>query len=219
MCIYSGEDGVEISIPGDKAEFLVNALLNSTQSKVQLAGLGARDSLRLEAGLCLYGNDIDQQTSPIEAGLAWLVGKCKYSIFFLSNFSAIVFRLLNWTFSIAKRRREDANFPGASTILDHLKNGCSRRRVGIRLEKGPAARHGVKILSGDKVIGEVTSGCPSPSLGGNVAMGYISNDYKANGTPIDLKIREKLYKAVVAKMPFTPAHYYNKPKWMDTQIK
>lgn len=86
MCIYSGEDGVEISIPGDKAEFLVNALLNSTQSKVQLAGLGARDSLRLEAGLCLYGNDIDQQTSPIEAGLAWLVGKCKYSIFLLLKF-------------------------------------------------------------------------------------------------------------------------------------
>lgn len=112
----------------------------------------------------------------------------------------------------AKRRRAEANFPGASTILQQLKNGCSRRRVGIRLEKGPAARHGVQIFSGDKQIGEVTSGCPSPSLGGNVAMGYIANDYKAIGTQVDLKIRDKLYKAVVAKMPFTPAHYYSKPK-------
>lgn len=93
-----------------------------------------------------------------------------------------------------------------------MKNGCSRRRVGIRLEKGPAARHGVQIYSEGKLIGEVTSGCPSPSLGGNVAMGYIANDYKANGTSIDLKIRDKLFKGVVAKMPFTPAHYYNKPK-------
>lgn len=92
MCIYSGEDGVEISIPGDKAEFLVNALLNSTQSKVQLAGLGARDSLRLEAGLCLYGNDIDQQTSPIEAGLAWLVGKCKY-VFHIFPIKFLCYRL------------------------------------------------------------------------------------------------------------------------------
>lgn len=176
---------MEISIPGDKAALIAEALLNSTQAKVQLAGLGARDSLRLEAGLCLYGNDIDQQTTPIEAGLAWLV---------------------------AKRRRAEANFPGASTILNQLKNGCDRRRVGIRLEKGPAARHGVQIFSGDKPIGVVTSGCPSPSLGGNVAMGYVANDYKAIGTTVDLKIRDKIFKAVISKMPFTPAHYYQKPK-------
>lgn len=113
---------------------------------------------------------------------------------------------------LAKRRRAEANFPGATVILNHLKNGCERRRVGIRLEKGPAARHGVKIFSGDKEIGEVTSGCPSPSLGGNVAMGYVANDYKTIGTPVDLKIRDKLFRAVVAKMPFTPSHYYNKPK-------
>lgn len=184
-CGYTGEDGVEISIPGENAAFIVEALLNSTQVNVQLAGLGARDSLRLEAGLCLYGNDIDQQTTPIEAGLAWLV---------------------------AKRRRAEANFPGAATILSHLKNGCERRRVGIRLEKGPAARHGVQILSGDKQIGVVTSGCPSPSLGGNVAMGYMANDYKAVGTPVDLKIRDKIFKAIVTRMPFTPANYYSKPK-------
>lgn len=96
--------------------------------------------------------------------------------------------------------------------MNHLKNGCSRRRVGIRLEKGPAARHGVQIFSGDKQIGEITSGCPSPSLGGNVAMGYVADAFKAVGTTVDLKIRDKLFKGVVAKMPFTPAHYYVKPK-------
>ncbi|XP_031632752.1 aminomethyltransferase, mitochondrial [Contarinia nasturtii] len=184
-CGYTGEDGVEISIPGEKATLVVEALLNSTHAKVQLAGLGARDSLRLEAGLCLYGNDIDQQTTPIEAGLAWLV---------------------------AKRRRSEANFPGADIILSHLKNGCERRRVGIRLERGPAARHGVQILDNGKQIGVVTSGCPSPSLGLNVAMGYVANDYKAVGTQVHLKIRDKIFKATVTKMPFTPAHYYNKPK-------
>lgn len=112
----------------------------------------------------------------------------------------------------AKRRRVDHNFPGASVILQQLKNGCTRRRVGIRLEKGPAARHGVAILVNDDVVGEVTSGCPSPSLGGNVAMGYIRDDLKKPGTAVDLKIRDKKFVASIAKMPFTPAHYYNKPK-------
>lgn len=113
---------------------------------------------------------------------------------------------------LAKRRRAEANFPGASVILDHLKNGCSRRRVGIRLEKGPAARHGVQILNDGKPIGVVTSGCPSPSLGGNVAMGYVTHGYNKTGTPVDLKIRDKIFKGIVAKMPFTPANYYTKPK-------
>lgn len=96
--------------------------------------------------------------------------------------------------------------------MDQLKNGCERRRVGIRLEKGPPARHGAYIFSGDKQIGEITSGCPSPSLGGNVAMGYIANDYKAIGTKVNLKIRDKLFEATISKMPFTQAHYYNKSK-------
>lgn len=113
---------------------------------------------------------------------------------------------------LAKRRRNEANFPGASVILDHLRNGCARRRVGIRLEKGPAARHGVQILNDGKQIGEVTSGCPSPSLGGNVAMGYVAHGYNVIGTQVDLKIRDKIFKGLVAKMPFTPANYYNKPK-------
>lgn len=112
----------------------------------------------------------------------------------------------------AKRRRAEANFPGASVILDQLKNGCQRRRVGIRLEKGPPARHGVQIYNGDQQIGEITSGCPSPSLGGNVAIGYVQEQFKANGTKVNLKIRDKKFEALVTKMPFTPAHYYNKPK-------
>lgn len=112
----------------------------------------------------------------------------------------------------AKRRRSEANFPGASIILDQLKNGCTRRRVGIRLEKGPPARHGVQIFKDGQQIGEITSGCPSPSLGGNVAMGYVQNEFKGNGTKVDLKIRDKLFEGVVTKMPFTPAHYYSKPK-------
>lgn len=93
-----------------------------------------------------------------------------------------------------------------------MKNGCTRRRVGIRLEKGPPARHGVHILANNQVIGEVTSGCPSPSLGGNVAMGYVKNDFKAVGTDVELKIRDKTFAAKIAKMPFTPAHYHHEKK-------
>lgn len=111
-----------------------------------------------------------------------------------------------------KRRRTELNFPGASIIVDQLKNGCARRRIGIRLENGPPARHGVEIYANDQVIGQVTSGCPSPSLRGNVAMGYVQEKWKAVGTKVNLKIREKLFDGVISKMPFTPAHYYQKPK-------
>lgn len=123
-----------------------------------------------------------------------------------------ILQLYHFIFFIAKRRRTEANFPGASNILAQLKNGCNRRRVGIRLEKGPPARHGVQILVNDQQIGEITSGCPSPSLGGNVAMGYVQNDFKAVGTDISLKIRDKNYAAKVAKMPFTVAHYHHQKK-------
>lgn len=119
---------------------------------------------------------------------------------------------LSFPSNSAKRRRTEANFPGASVILDQLKNGCQRRRVGIRLEKGPPARHGVQIKTNGNVIGEITSGCPSPSLGGNVAMGYIANEFKAIGTEVELQIRDKNYAAKVAKMPFTTAHYHQQKK-------
>lgn len=184
-CGYTGEDGFEISIPADKGSFIAEALLHSKEGNVKLAGLGARDSLRLEAGLCLYGSDIDETTSPIEAGLAWLV---------------------------AKRRRIERDFPGAEIILEQLKNGCTRRRVGIKMSSGPPARHGVEIHANENTIGEITSGCPSPTLGFNVAMGYIKEDYKKPETKVNLKIRDKLYSAEVSKMPFVPSRYYQKPK-------
>lgn len=184
-CGYTGEDGFEISIPERQATFVAESLLKSKSADVKAAGLGARDSLRLEAGLCLYGSDIDTTTTPIEAALAWLV---------------------------AKRRRNEKNFPGAEIILKQLESGVEKRRVGIRMEKGPPARHGVKIYSNNVEVGEITSGSPSPSLGGNVAMGYVKEEFKKVGTKIDLKIRDKFYPAEVAKMPFTKTGYYQKPK-------
>lgn len=183
-CGYTGEDGFEISIPDGHATFIAEALLDSKTSNVKPAGLGARDSLRLEAGLCLYGSDIDTTTTPIEAALAWLV---------------------------AKRRRAERNFPGAEIIMKQLESGVTRRRVGIRMEKGPPARHGVKIFSNGSEIGEITSGSPSPSLSGNVGMGYVKEVFKKAGTKVELKIREKFYEAEVGKMPFTKPGYYHKP--------
>lgn len=136
---YTGEDGVEISVPTEKTAELATRLLDYRSSAdpkravCHLAGLGARDTLRLEAGLCLYGNDIDETRSPIEAGLAWLV---------------------------SKRRRERADFPGADVILRQLKDKPAERRVGLRMlsSGGPSARQHMKILSGDLQVGEITSG-------------------------------------------------------------
>lgn len=141
---------------------------------------------RLEAGLCLYGNDITTETTPVEGALTWLV---------------------------SKRRRELGNFPGADIILRQIKDGSSIKRVGIISEVGPPARQGCKIVSQDgRELGTVTSGCPSPSLGKNVAMGYVPTEFSKIGTKVQLKIREKLYNASISKMPFVKANYYNKPK-------
>lgn len=182
-CGYTGEDGVEISVPADKVEHVTEALLQSNE--VNLAGLGARDSLRLEAGLCLYGNDIDESISPVAAALTWL---------------------------IAKRRRSEANFPGADVILKQIKEGVTKRRVGIRLETGAPARKEAKLKNCETLqdIGTVTSGCPSPSLGGNVAMGYVSEALKKVGTKLLVNIRGKDIPCTVAKTPFLPAKYYVK---------
>uniref|UniRef100_A0AAR5PE67 Aminomethyltransferase n=1 Tax=Dendroctonus ponderosae TaxID=77166 RepID=A0AAR5PE67_DENPD len=183
-CGYTGEDGFELSIPANNAEKVVQTLLENAD--VKLAGLGARDSLRLEAGLCLYGSDIDAKTTPIEGALTWLV---------------------------AKRRRLDANFPGASTILRQIQAGSKVKRVGLAASSGPPARHGAQILSTDGgVLGEITSGCPSPSLGFNIAMGYVSSEFSKVGTKLGLKIRDKVYEGIVTKMPFVKASYYTKPK-------
>ncbi|XP_005100569.1 aminomethyltransferase, mitochondrial [Aplysia californica] len=181
-CGYTGEDGVEISIPKTDAESIVSSLLSSSHASVRLIGLGARDSLRLEAGLCLYGNDIDQTTSPIEASLTWLV---------------------------SKTRRPKADFPGASIILDQIKAKPSRRRVGF-ISSGVPVRGGSKIYTedGSEVIGETTSGCPSPSLKVNVSMGYVKTPFVKNGTKVKIQVRQKMLDAQVSKMPFVPSRYY-----------
>lgn len=185
-CGYTGENGFELSVPAEEAPEIAQALLNSKESSVKLAGLGARDSLRLEAGLCLYGSDIDSSTTPIEAGLAWLV---------------------------AKRRRTEENFPGANRINEQLRGGVQRRRVGLlSTAGGPPARSGVSVFLNGSEVGRVTSGCPSPSLGKNIAMGYLAEEHKKIGTPVELRIRNKLYPAIVSKMPFVPSNYFVRPK-------
>jgi aminomethyltransferase len=187
-CGYTGEDGVEISVPKKYAEALAEKLLEAQDKEKQplckLAGLGARDTLRLEAGLCLYGNDIDENTTPIEAGLAWTIGK---------------------------RRRELRDFPGANVILSQLKEKPSKKRVGLRLlaNNGPSARQHMLIFDQNNVeIGEVTSGCPSPSLKQNIAMGYLNAKYCNIGTKVSIKIRNKTSEAEVVKLPFVPTRYY-----------
>lgn len=177
-CGYTGEDGVEISVPNEKAVELCETLV---ASGVQLAGLGARDSLRLEAGLCLYGNDIDDTTTPIEAGLAWTIGK---------------------------RRRQTADFPGAEIILKQLKDKPTRRRVGLTCT-GPPPRSHCPVLDADgNQVGEVTSGCPAPSLGKNVAMAYVPANLAKAGTNLTVQVRKKNIPAVVTKMPFVKCNYH-----------
>merc|ERR1719312_2454132 len=184
-CGYTGEDGVEISVPeGDKTQRVTQILMESKVGQVRLAGLGARDSLRLEAGLCLYGNDIDKNTTPIEATLAW---------------------------TIPKSRREKGGFPGDSIILNQLKNKTSMvKRVGF-LSKGVPIRGQADIQdSQGNMIGKTTSGCPSPTLkGSNISMGYVDKKFGKVGTEVKIIVRSKPITATVAKMPFVPTKYYN----------
>ncbi len=177
---YTGEDGVEISVPAERAEHFAKALL--ALPGVQPAGLGARDSLRLEAGLCLYGNDIDETTSPVEANLVW---------------------------SIGKRRRMAWDFRGADRVRADLDNGPKRLRVGIRPEgRQPARAHTpVHAPEGGAAIGEITSGGFGPSANGPVAMGYVAREAAADGTPLDLMVRGKPLAARVAPLPFIPHRY------------
>ena len=177
---YTGEDGFEISVPDDKAVELAELLLN--EAEVMPIGLGARDSLRLEAGLCLYGHDIDETTTPVEAALTW---------------------------SIGKRRREEGGFPGADVIQKQLADGVTRRRVGIKPTGRAPAREGTEIVDQDgKAIGAITSGGFGPTVDGPVAMGYVAVDHAKTGTPVGLTIRGKRHDATVAKMPFVPQRYY-----------
>lgn len=176
---YTGEDGYEISIPEAKAVEISRAFLD--HEDCEPAGLGARDSLRLEAGLCLYGNDIDNSTSPIEASLTW---------------------------AIQKRRREEGGFPGADRILGELENGPTRKLVGIKPDGRAPARQGVEIedLDGNK-IGTITSGGFGPTVGGPVAMGYVATEHASPETKINLIIRGKAQPAQVVATPFVQQNY------------
>jgi aminomethyltransferase len=179
---YTGEDGFEIQVPSSKAVELASILIE--QSDVEWAGLGARDVLRLEAGMCLYGHDLDEDTSPVEAGLSW---------------------------TIAKRRRTEGGFLGAATVLKHLKDGPPKRRVGLILDDGSApAREGyvLKSSDGSEAIGQVTSGSPSPNLKKNIGMGYVKNGFHKSGTRVQVVIRNKPQSATISKMPVLPSRYH-----------
>ena len=194
---YTGEDGYEMLVPAEVAPKVWAALLSDT--RVRPVGLGARDSLRLEAGLPLYGHDIDETTSPVEANLA---------------------------FAVSRRRREEGGFPGAARILRELKDGPRRLRVGLKLAAGGApAREGAGVVreftpedgpevveAGDHHLGAVTSGGPSPTLGLSVAMAYLPPDHREPGTRVQLVVRGRPQAAEVAAMPFVPHRYVRKPK-------
>ncbi|MDP3739966.1 MAG: glycine cleavage system aminomethyltransferase GcvT [Hyphomonadaceae bacterium] len=176
---YTGEDGFEILFPPEKAEAFAERLL--ADPRVKPIGLGARDSLRLEAGMCLYGHDIDTTKSPIEASLAW---------------------------TVSKARRERGDFPGAQRILKELKEGAHAKRVGIKPLGRAPAREGTEIQSADGVnIGVITSGGFGPTVNGPVAMGYVATSHAKTGTPLKLIVRGKALDAEVAALPFVPHKY------------
>ncbi|KAL9092304.1 MAG: hypothetical protein Q9165_004478 [Trypethelium subeluteriae] len=185
---YTGEDGFEISVTPAETPSIVETLLESAgKDRLRLAGLGARDSLRLEAGMCLYGHDLDDSTTPVEASLSWIVGQ---------------------------DRRAHGGFNGDEVILKQIvpksKGGSavSRRRVGLIVDGAPA-REGAKILDQEgKEIGQVTSGCPSPTLKANIAMGYIKDGYHKTGTKVQVVVRGKPRAAGITKMPFIPSKYW-----------
>ncbi|TVZ63862.1 aminomethyltransferase [Rhizobium mongolense USDA 1844] len=182
---YSGEDGFEISVPANKAEDVARRLLEHPDA--QPIGLGARDSLRLEAGLCLYGNDIDTTTTPVEAALEWAMQKARRT-----------------------GGARTGDFPGAARILGELDNGAARRRVGLKPEgKAPVRGHSKLYADaeGKTEIGEVTSGGFGPSVEGPIAMGYVPVSHASVGTQIYAEVRGKYLPATVAALPFITPTY------------
>lgn len=177
---YTGEDGFEISVKADQVATLWETLL--ADERVKPIGLGARDSLRLEAGLCLYGHDLDTTTSPVEGAIAW---------------------------SIQKRRRLDGGFPGAERIQRELRDGPSRLRVGLKPEGRAPVREGASIKTPDGTqVGIVTSGGFGPTVGGPIAMGYVARGHAAIGTHLLLDLRGRDIPATVTALPFTPHRYH-----------
>jgi aminomethyltransferase len=176
---YTGEDGFEISVGAGHAAKLARTLLAAEE--VAPAGLGARDSLRLEAGLALHGHDIDATTSPVEAQLEW---------------------------TIAKRRREEGGFPGAERILAELRDGPARRLVGLRPEGRVPAREGALIRKDGREVGRVTSGGFGPTVGAPVALGYVEPGLVEAGTAVELVVRGRAVPAAIASLPFVPHRYH-----------
>ena len=180
---YTGEDGFEVSVPVGAAEAFARALL--TQPGVMPIGLGARDSLRLEAGLCLYGHDITTETSPVEAGLTWAIQKVRRTGGF-----------------------REGGFPGASRILRELAEGPERLRVGLRPETRAPMREGTQLFLPDGTpVGEVTSGGFGPSVEAPVAMGYVAAKHAVIGTTLDGEVRGKKMPLTICKLPFHPTTY------------
>ncbi len=179
---YTGEDGFEISVPAVLAEEFAQTLL--AMEAVEAIGLGARDSLRLEAGLCLYGSDIDQDTTPVEAALTWAIQKVRRT-----------------------GGERAGGFPGAERILAELENGAGRCRVGLLPECRAPMRAGTPIYAGDILVGEVTSGAFGPSLGAPMSMGYVLSGHTDIGTRLEGEVRGKRMPVTVADLPFRPSNY------------
>jgi aminomethyltransferase len=175
---YTGEDGYELSVPTRHVVAVYDSLL--AHPDVKPIGLGARDSLRLEAGLCLYGHDIDETTSPVEAGLAW---------------------------SIGKRRRAEGGFMGSERVTRELREGSSRRRVGILPDGRAPAREGTLINCNSRSAGRVTSGGFGPTIGRPISMGYIDTVCSAIGTPVELLVRDNRLAGLITGLPFVPHRY------------
>lgn len=183
-CGYTGEDGFEISVPDSAAVQLFEQLTGD--ERVKPAALGARDSLRLEAGLCLYGHDLTDTVTAVQGTLMW---------------------------TISKRRRQEGGFNGHEAIMAEFKAKPVTKRVGLTIKKGAPAREGSEILSmDDEVIGTITSGTVSPVLKKKISMGHIDRAYAKAGTQVKVRVRGKVNEAEVTKMPFVECHYYSPPK-------
>jgi aminomethyltransferase len=178
-CGYTGEDGFEITIAPNKTVALADLLLS--QSEVKPIGLGARDSLRLEAGLCLYGHDLSEDITPIEASLIW---------------------------TIPKHRRETGGFVGDSVVLRQIQQGASKVRVGFTMKEGSSAREGAILVKDSQEIGSVCSGGYSPMLKHPVGMAYIKSEFSKLGSEHDVLFRGKTFQVNLAKMPFVPTRYF-----------
>ena len=180
---YTGEDGFEISIPAEHVAAFADVLC--AQPEVKPIGLGARDSLRLEAGLPLYGHDLDDAIDPVQGDLS---------------------------FAISKRRREEGGFAGAERILGALKQGADKKRVGFTVEGRMPVREGAPIFAGDTHVGVMTSGGFAPTFNAPIAMGYVSAEHAAHGTRLEAEVRGKRISVTTAPMPFVPQYYHRRGK-------